>query len=113
MKIIITGGRDYKQTHTDWIKIKNILCENNCTGVLSGSSQGADLFGIRLAISLSLPIYKFPAKWDTYGNMAGPMRNEEMAQNAEAVILMKGGRGTSDMRRRAIAHGLKILYDDK
>ena len=111
MRIIIAGGRDYKQTHDDWVKIIGILRDSQCTEVVSGACSGADKFGERLAVALDLPIHEFPARWNEYGGKAGPMRNSEMAMNADACILMPGGAGTADMRRKAIACGLKILYD--
>ncbi|KKM72212.1 hypothetical protein LCGC14_1422810, partial [marine sediment metagenome] len=59
---------------------------------------------------MRIPVKKFPANWDKYGKQAGFIRNAEMAQYADAVILFPGGRGTDHMYNVARSHGL-IIYD--
>jgi hypothetical protein len=109
MKVIIAGGRDFvpMQKHFNWLaKTIKKLC---VTEIVSGGCSGADLFGECAANHYALPIKLFPANWKEYGLAAGPMRNEEMAKYADACILFPGGRGTDDMKRRAISHGLTVI----
>ena len=111
MRVIIAGSR--------------FLCEENLvreaveasgfaiTEVVSGKEpNGIDACGERWADENGIPVKPFPADWKRYGNPAGPIRNEEMAVYAEALIAIphptKPSRGTRNMIRRAQQHGLKI-----
>lgn len=106
MKTIICGGRDYYLTETD----RNRLSTLPITEVVSGGARGADHGGEVWAYYANVPIKKFPADWEKYGRAAGMVRNEQMAEYAEACVAFPGGRGTSDMVARAKKHGLTI-YD--
>lgn len=109
MKVIIAGGRDFvpAQVHFNWLS--SVLKSIKATEIVSGGCSGADKFGERAANHYKLALKVFPADWNTHGKAAGPMRNEEMAKYADACILLPGGRGTADMRTRAINHGLTVI----
>jgi hypothetical protein len=109
VRVIIAGGRDFipRIKHSRWLIGK--LSELEATEVVSGACSGADLFGESIAKLCFLPITRFPPDWNTHGRSAGPKRNEEMAQYADVLILFPGGRGTSDMKARAVKHGLNIV----
>lgn len=79
--------------------------------VLTGGASGADSFGESIARSLGIPSRRFLPDWKKYGRAAGPIRNAEMARNADAVILLPGGKGTASMRAEARRSGLRILWD--
>jgi predicted Rossmann-fold nucleotide-binding protein len=108
MKAIIAGGRNFEpeDKHAEWLV--KLLEELEIDTVLSGCATGADSFGEGVAYSLRIKVKEYPANWMKYGNKAGPIRNEQMAKNADVLILFPGGRGTADMERRAVAHGLAI-----
>lgn len=78
--------------------------------VVSGGAKGCDTYGEAWAKVNNIEIRRFPADWDRYGKGAGPIRNEEMAQYAEALIAVWDGRssGTKDMIKRAETRQLKI-----
>ena len=113
MKVIIAGGRDFSAPRfgDEW----NLVCDLHqkyCfIEIISGGANGADRFGEFYAGDSGVPLKVFPAEWDKYGKAAGPIRNAQMAQYADAVILFPGGRGTDSMRKLAKEYGLKILYD--
>jgi predicted Rossmann-fold nucleotide-binding protein len=113
MRAIIAGGRDFVALlkHVYWLT--EIISKNGITEIVSGCATGADAFGERTAKRMQIELKQFPAEWDKLGKKAGPLRNEKMACYADMCILFPGGRGTDDMRRRAIAHGLKVIeYKD-
>ena len=58
---------------------------------------------------LNIPVVSVNANWEKYGKMAGPVRNRAMAKNADIVILLPGGRGTTSMRKEAVSHGLIVI----
>lgn len=107
MKTIICGGRDYYFTHHDYEQLDEILRVKNITEVISGGCTGADACGERWAKEKGIPVKRFLADWDK-GKGAGPLRNEGMASYAEMCIVFPGGKGTADMKQRALAHGLFI-----
>lgn len=113
MKVIIAGGRDFKPRISDFLRIKEILLEHKVTEIVSGGARGADAWGEFLGEKLGIPVKRFPADWDRQGKSAGPRRNQEMAEYADAVILMPGGRGTQNMREEASKKGLLILWDSQ
>ena len=111
MKVIIAGGRYFKPTQADINKIFCLHIEHVFTEIVSGGAPGADAFGEVFADCNNIKKTRFLADWQRYGRGAGPIRNELMAQHADAVILFKGGDGTNNMRLNAQKYGLKVLYD--
>ena len=124
MKVIIAGGRDFKGTIEDYEIIEYLHKIYKFTNILSGRcgmkkgqigySNGADGFGevfAKHAYPEPIPVIPFYADWENLGKQAGPIRNEEMAKNADAIILFKGKDGTQSMRSLAKKYNLKFLYD--
>lgn len=105
MKTIIAGGRYYQLTQDDCIALQDV----GITEVVSGCQTGADTGGEEWAKVNRLPIKPFPADWDRLGHAAGPIRNRQMAQYAEAVVLFPGDRGTQSMFDEATKAGLLIF----
>ena len=73
-------------------------------------ARGVDLQGYDWAKKNQIPILEFPADWNTYGERAGYLRNEVMAQNADALIAIWDGysKGTKHMIDLAKQYKLKI-----
>lgn len=107
MRLIIAGGRDYRLSAADFARLDTIL---GVTEVVSGACRGVDQDGEAWAAGWGLPVKRFPADWKTHGKAAGPLRNRQMAQYADAVALFPGGIGTASMHAEALAVGLTI-YD--
>jgi hypothetical protein len=107
MKLIIAGGRDYKGTKSDALRLNTI---EGVTEVVSGCANGADAFGQWWAKHNGIAVKQFHADWRTHGRAAGPMRNRQMAEYADAVVLFPGGRGTESMKKEAEKAGL-VIYD--
>jgi len=76
---------------------------------VSGGAPGADHEGERFAKADNIPLTVFSAQWIKYGKAAGPKRNREMAEYADAVVLFPGGKGTESMYREAGQAGIKIF----
>ena len=106
MKTIVAGGRDFIPTshHYKWL-IEQFF-EIGTTEVFNGLAQGADTFGASVANQIGIPVREFPADWKKHGRAAGPIRNQLMADEAEACILFPGGKGTQDMKKRALKNHL-------
>ncbi len=116
MKTIIAGSRNCNN-------IKELIkaiedCNWVITTVISGKAKGADTLGELWAKYMKVPIIEFPADWKTYGRSAGPRRNIQMADNAEALIALWDGesRGTKHMisvaeEKQLLVHVHKFCCD--
>lgn len=73
------------------------------TSVLNGCAPGVDSLGAAWAESIGMPVIPYPADWKKYGQYrAGPIRNTQMALNADALICIHHGTsGSLDMARKA------------
>lgn len=110
MKLIIAGGRDYELRDDHKMIILALLYHT--TEVVSGKCPtGGDKVGEDIAKECKVPVKPFPADWGRYGSIsAGVIRNKQMAEYADAVLLLPGNKGTNDMFAQALHHKLKI-YD--
>jgi len=61
-----------------------------------------------------IPCEVMPANWSKYGRRAGILRNEQMADEAEAVIAVYDGtsNGTAHMISTAEARGLHLFVKE-
>lgn len=98
MKVIIAGCRDYVLS-TEEIQQSVDLSGFDISEVVSGGAKGVDRTGELWASKNRIPVNRFPADWDRHGKSAGPKRNAEMAQYADALIAFWDGksRGTLNM----------------
>ena len=109
MKLIIAGGRDYQFTQRDEYALGYLRHHFYIEEVVSGGAGGADKCGEEWAMIHGIPVKKFVADWDKHGKAAGPLRNEEMAKYASALVAFPGGRGTANMVKQAKKHRINIL----
>ena len=106
LKIVIAGCRNYNNYYEAKEYIDFCIREikkNNTIVILSGGCRGADAIGERYAIENGYEIRKFVANWDKYGKAAGPIRNEQMAIEADYIICFWDykSRGTKSMIENA------------
>lgn len=108
MKVIIAGGRDV----FDFDAVSEAVKKSHyaISEVVSGGAQGADHLGEIYAAENNIPVKVFPANWDKHGRSAGPIRNGEMAEYADALIAIWDGksRGTKNMIEQATEKGLQV-----
>ncbi len=113
MKVIIAGGRNL----TDYgLVVEAIfLAKFDITEVVSGAcgidaddprrdgllAKGGDGLGEDWAYFNGIPILRFYAAWKRLGLKAGPLRNAEMAEYADALLALPGNKGTADMIKQA------------
>ena len=112
-KVIIAGGRhfnDYEllKEKCDYY-LQNKIREGRVV-IVSGHATGADSLGERYAQERGLECEQYPADRKTHGRAAGPIRNAQMAEVADALIAFWDGqsRGTSSMINLAKSKGLKV-----
>lgn len=114
MKTIIAGSRRLPIHHDKiWLVSDAVHLsgwKDQITEVVSGGCRGIDLAGEMFAENYAIPVRRFLPEWENEGKGAGPIRNSQMADYADALILIWDGssRGSADMLRKAKKKGLKI-----
>lgn len=111
MKLIIAGSRDINVT----VGFINGAVEGlglKPTEVISGTATGIDTCGEDYAIFYDIDIMEFPADWDNKGKAAGHIRNKEMADYADALLLIWDGesKGSANMKQNMLSLG-KPIYE--
>lgn len=135
-KIIIAGGRDFKDYDLLSEFTAKVLEEKYAAGtlssfekiaVISGMAPGADKLGYAYGKQHGYKVIEMPAPWNAiegkpkhqirirrdgkkYWVMAGKQRNTEMAQEGNMLIAFWDGisGGTEDMILKAHRHGLDV-----
>lgn len=112
-RVIIAGGRNFSdyallKERCDYF-LQNKMKEGRVV-IVSGHASGADALGERYAQERHLSLEAHPADWNKHGRAAGPIRNAEMAEVADALIAFWDGvsRGTKNMIDTAKSKGLKV-----
>lgn len=111
MKTIIAGSRHIRDVSVVFDAADS--CGWEITEIVSGGAMGVDKAGEIYAYSRPgkhIPLVRFNAPWHLYGRVAGPMRNKQMAEYADALILVWDGKspGSKSMKAEALARGLRI-----
>ena len=109
MKTIIAGSRHYENREEFLKLVAEIPWE--VTEVVCGMCNGVDMLGWHWAEDNGIPVKEFPAEWKKYHLAAGPIRNKQMAEYADALFALKTveSKGTANMVKQAEKFRLKIL----
>ena len=104
MKLLVSGGRDYTNSHAideilNWID----RTYGPITQIISGGARGVDIRALNWAAQRQISCRCFKAEWTLYGRGAGAERNSRMLHHAnpDVIVLFPGGSGTLDMFHRA------------
>lgn len=112
MKVIIAGSRSI----VDYAAVEGsmqhaVKAWGRISQIVSGTARGVDRLGEQWAAAHGIPVKRFPADWNKYGKQAGYIRNVEMADYADACLVVWDGdsRGSMHMYRIAETKGLAVL----
>lgn len=107
MKTIISGSRSITnpQHIIDAVKASGF----EITEVVSGGARGVDTMGEDWALKNKINVQTFIPRWEV-GKWAGLARNKDMANYAEACIVIWSGKspGSRNMIKTAHDKGLKV-----
>ena len=103
MKLIIAGSRNIHLNHhtmDDMIRYTLGKDFEKVYEIVSGCATGIDQCGEEVAGIYNVLVRRFPADWDRYGKAAGPIRNSQMANYANALLLIWDGesKGSASMK---------------
>lgn len=112
MKLIIAGTRDMTLEPVFIQLLMSYFDIPEPHLVVSGGAKGIDKSGEEWAKARGIPIELFVPNWDKHGRKAGPLRNQEMAAHADALLLIWDGmsRGSLSMRQ-AMWDAKKPVYE--
>lgn len=112
MRLIIAGSRHFSEGVADRL----VTAAMNRIGfmptvTISGAARGIDQAGERWAIARGVPVERHPADWNAHGRAAGPIRNREMAEVADAALVIWDGssKGSKNMLATAKKLGLRVF----
>lgn len=114
MKLIIAGSRNFNEISKAFIRdlLQHFNLWPDLTEIVSGGAPGIDRLGEKYAFDTETQIIQFPAYWNKYGKSAGPRRNKQMAEYADALLLIWDGesRGSANMKSQMEKLG-KPIYE--
>jgi hypothetical protein len=110
MKVIVCGGRDYRNME----RMLSILDAQHAVHpiamLIEGGAHGADELAHYWAMNRCIDCLTVPANWSKNGRGAGPIRNARMLDyKPDLVIAFPGGRGTANMIKQAKAAGVRVI----
>ena len=109
MKVIVAGCRWFMNYNVVKLAIRNSGFDID--KIITGGATGVDRCAKRFAETYAIPLDTYEAEWKIHGKSAGPIRNAEMAKNANALVAVWDGksRGTKNMISTAKNAGLKVF----
>lgn len=109
MRVIIGGSRSVASVEA----VEAAIAQAGwaITEVITGNSRGADAVAAKWAKDRGVLVTIIPVEWSKYGGRADAIRNERIADMAEACILVWDGfsRGTANMIEVARARNLPLV----
>lgn len=112
MKVIIAGSRFITNYELVVEAVKDSGFE--ISEVVCGVARGVDSLGERYAKENGIKLSYFYADWKGLGKKAGLVRNEQMGNYADALVLVYDGKspGSTHMLKYAKKKKLKIYVKD-
>ena len=113
-KIIIAGGRDIDNYEVVRGSLEEFITQKGMTTsdieIVQGGASGVDWTAKHISSVANTSMKEFKADWGAHGKAAGPIRNKQMAEYADALILIWDGksRGSASMLKEAEKQGLDI-----
>jgi hypothetical protein len=119
MRAIIAGDRNFTdRTVLDKVmEFAGTLAASNylawgVTEVVCGEASGVDTLGKEWALEHGIPVTSFPANWTEHGKAAGPIRNQQMGDYADMLIVIWNpavSKGSANMFDYARKLGLPVV----
>ena len=113
-RVLVCGGRDFNRPEVVHSALEAIegMCahlELEMVVIHGACPRGADA-AVR-SCRASFWVMPYRADWKAHGRAAGPIRNQQMIDEAhpDMVLAFPGGRGTADMVRRARKANIRVV----
>lgn len=101
MRLIIAGSRTLTPSFGFIRSCVRMFEIQELKEIVCGMAEGVDSEGLHFGSHLELTIAKFPADWNKHGKAAGPIRNKQMAEYGDVLLLIWDGesRGSLSMKK--------------
>ncbi|MBK1973014.1 DUF2493 domain-containing protein [Campylobacter sp. TTU-622] len=116
MKLLVCGGRDYKDIERFNKEMDNIfsLYQNQIDTIIEGGASGADNMAKNYALKNKINLIEVKANWQHFGKAAGPIRNKKMLSmldNNDCVLAFWNGisKGTKNMIKIAKDKNITVI----
>jgi len=103
MRVLVTGGRDFKDKALLWDEMNALHACTPVTVLGHGDARGADQMAGGWAEYHNIAVLRYPANWRNLDEAAGTLRNEYMFLDfrPDLVVAFPGGPGTRHMTKLA------------
>jgi hypothetical protein len=110
MRVIVCGGRDFRDRRLMFDTLDHLHSKMKIDAVIQGGAAGADHLAWLWTIARDIQCIAYPADWSR-GRRAGPARTQQMLERSkpDVVVAFPGGSGTEDMKRRARRAGVLVM----
>ena len=111
MRVLVCGGRDYKNENKVNEVLGNFVKDQYVHGtIIHGNAKGADYLGALWGYRMGWKVEAYSAEWVRHGLKAGYIRNKQMLEEGkpDLVIAFPGGKGTAMMVRLAKEANIKV-----
>ena len=111
MRVLVCGGRDYKDRREVYELLSCIHQDDPISRIIQGGALGADRFAADWARCAGVRVEEYKADWERHGKAAGPIRNGQMIRDGRPhlVLAFPGGAGTANMIKQAKAAGIEVI----
>jgi hypothetical protein len=117
----VSGGRDYRNAERVRYILDNYLERHGIRVIITGACRvgqtpvsnldGADGLAEEWARMREVPYIGVPARWQSEGSAAGPIRNERIVSDwhPDVLLAFPGGAGTENSIEVAELHGIVVF----
>lgn len=113
LKLAVVGTRTFDgRDFMDFI-LNRIHANHPLLTIISGDGGKADKAAAAYAKTHGIPLVEFPADWSQYGLSAGPRRNQQIVDEADAVLAFWDGvsRGTRITMDMGVKKGIVVRVE--
>lgn len=83
--VLVTGSREWATPRVIYNVLRSLPIDYHI--LIHGDAQGADRMAGKVAEAMGWQVFKFPAPWERYGKLAGPIRNRYMLYLEPNLVL--------------------------
>ena len=118
MNIIIAGSRDIgislREKNQVFLILDKVFLNLNLNEppvIFDGGCSGVDACGKEYAKTKGWQVDTYKADWLNLGKAAGPLRNQQMVDKADMLVVIrtKNSRGSKDVLARAKNKGIRFI----
>jgi YspA, cpYpsA-related SLOG family len=108
-RVLVCGDRNWKDREYIFDRLDEMRRLYGISDIIEGCARGADRIAEQYATARHLPLHHYPAKWNSYGKVAGIYRNGDMLRNGKPDMVIAFH--TALQQSKGTAHMVKIARE--